>query len=588
MKGFLIAEEGPLAHLIVRMDEGNEWVIGRDPDASYQVLEDPMVSRKAVRIYKTEEGFVLENLSTTNPASINGKPINVSELLVEGDTVQIGSTLFRFTNQDPAGTAEEEPLEEETTEEPQEAPGPGPRPELEEEPVSDIFGMMSFSGGEDTRWMIKVISGPNAGAEFNLEPGQSLTIGKDPNNCDVTLQDLSVSRQHARITVSDNGENVTIEDLNSRNGTLISGKAIEEAHTLNSQDLVALGTTSFLVIDREQTRDTIFSPPTMLPEPEPEEVTEDEAIKAKKKWRELIIPNHHLILAGIFAVLVLVGVGGILSLFKSETIVVEKHDESGAIRKSLKQFPSVEFSYNETTGKVFLLGHVLTEIDHQEMIYNLSTLEFINGIEDNVTIDELVWDNVNALLMKNPNWRSISMTGKTPGIFLLRGYVDTAEEDAELKEYLNLNFNYLDKLDYQVVIERTLEMEVQAIMIQEGFAGTSMQLTGGDLIIAGRVSEKQERKFEKTLDYIRKLHGIHSVKSVVIFTTAQTARIDLTSRYRVTGTTKFGNAPQYVVIGGKILSSGDTLDGMTITRIIPDEVLLEKDGLKYKINYNEQ
>ena len=115
-----------------------------------------------------------------------------------------------------------------------------------------------------------------------------------------------------------------------------------------------------------------------------------------------------------------------------------------------------------------------------------------------------------------------------------------------------------------------------------------MQLTGGDLIIAGRVSEKQERKFEKTLDYIRKLHGIHSVKSVVIFTTAQTARIDLTSRYRVTGTTKFGNAPQYVVIGGKILSSGDTLDGMTITRIIPDEVLLEKDGLKYKINYNEQ
>ena len=46
MSGFLVANEGPLAGLVIRMDEGDEWVIGRDPDVSFQVLEDPMVSRR--------------------------------------------------------------------------------------------------------------------------------------------------------------------------------------------------------------------------------------------------------------------------------------------------------------------------------------------------------------------------------------------------------------------------------------------------------------------------------------------------------------------------------------------------------------
>ena len=180
------------------------------------------------------------------------------------------------------------------------------------------------------------------------------------------------------------------------------------------------------------------------------------------------------------------------------------------------------------------------------------------------------------------------MTGHQPCIFLLRGYVDTSGEDAELKEYLNLNFNYLDKLDNQVVVEQTLEAQVQVLLIAKGFTTITMQLTGGDLILAGRVPKKEEKEFNFVLDQLRRMHGISSVNSLVIFTTEQTSRINLTQRYRVTGTSKVGNVPQYVVIGGRILSSGDTLDGMTITAIEPEEILLEKDGLKYKINYNEQ
>ena len=46
MTAYLICEDGPHAGQIVTLADSNEWIIGRDPDVSFQVLEDPMVSRK--------------------------------------------------------------------------------------------------------------------------------------------------------------------------------------------------------------------------------------------------------------------------------------------------------------------------------------------------------------------------------------------------------------------------------------------------------------------------------------------------------------------------------------------------------------
>src|SRR5690242_5478152 len=101
MAGYLIAEEGPLAGLILRFEEGAEWVIGRDPDEVELVLEDPMVSRKHVICRLTPEGFILENLSAVNPATQNGKIITEPVLLQEGDIIQVGNTFFRFTEKSP-------------------------------------------------------------------------------------------------------------------------------------------------------------------------------------------------------------------------------------------------------------------------------------------------------------------------------------------------------------------------------------------------------------------------------------------------------------------------------------------------------
>jgi len=67
-----------------------------------------------------------------------------------------------------------------------------------------------------------------------------------------------------------------------------------------------------------------------------------------------------------------------------------------------------------------------------------------------------------------------------------------------------------------------------------------------------------------------------------------TSLIDLTEKYTVSGTSKKNNKEIYVVINGKILGKGDLLDGMLVTDVDPQRVVLEKDGIKFQIHYNLQ
>ena len=64
------------------------------------------------------------------------------------------------------------------------------------------------------------------------------TVGRDPNST-VCINDPSVSRGHARITIQD-GE-ATIEDLKSKNGTQVMGEPIASPRVLNDGDELEFG-----------------------------------------------------------------------------------------------------------------------------------------------------------------------------------------------------------------------------------------------------------------------------------------------------------------------------------------------------------
>jgi two-component system response regulator AtoC len=70
-----------------------------------------------------------------------------------------------------------------------------------------------------------------------LREGDSILVGRAPP-ADLVVEDMTISRQHARFTYRDG--HVAVEDLGSRNGTLVGGTRVSQAQ-LRSGDDVRLG-----------------------------------------------------------------------------------------------------------------------------------------------------------------------------------------------------------------------------------------------------------------------------------------------------------------------------------------------------------
>jgi len=93
-------------------------------------------------------------------------------------------------------------------------------------------------------------------AEHDLQPG-TLDIGRAAD-CDLALDDDTVSGHHARITVRDSAYmegllDVLVEDLGSSNGTYVNDKRLGKRHMLKHDEAVRIGSHTFTLID-EATR----------------------------------------------------------------------------------------------------------------------------------------------------------------------------------------------------------------------------------------------------------------------------------------------------------------------------------------------
>jgi DNA-binding winged helix-turn-helix (wHTH) protein len=73
--------------------------------------------------------------------------------------------------------------------------------------------------------------------EVALDPGDNL-IGRD-RDAAVWIDDESVSRRHATISIGDAG--ATVKDLGSKNGTFVRDKRIRTATPLSDRDVVKIG-----------------------------------------------------------------------------------------------------------------------------------------------------------------------------------------------------------------------------------------------------------------------------------------------------------------------------------------------------------
>lgn len=92
---------------------------------------------------------------------------------------------------------------------------------------------------------LTVIEGDDKGNSVRLSEEQTIIGRKD---CDLVLNDRKVSHQHAAIEIS--GSEVTIVDLESRNGIYVNGKKVSRVRLSNLDELqVGLSKVRVLIVD---------------------------------------------------------------------------------------------------------------------------------------------------------------------------------------------------------------------------------------------------------------------------------------------------------------------------------------------------
>jgi DNA-binding winged helix-turn-helix (wHTH) protein len=93
---------------------------------------------------------------------------------------------------------------------------------------------MSATGAADVRgpwWLVGAVG------RLPLAAGDNI-VGRDPQ-AEVWLDSASVSRRHARLTVTD--DRVVLEDLDSKNGTVVSGQTPSDRVELKDGDEIRFG-----------------------------------------------------------------------------------------------------------------------------------------------------------------------------------------------------------------------------------------------------------------------------------------------------------------------------------------------------------
>lgn len=128
----------------------------------------------------------------------------------------------------------------------------------------------------DQTFQLVVRKGPRPGHVYSLT-GSAMTIGRDPL-ADIVIDDPEISRQHARLTLTDSGYQV--QDLGSTNGTYVDGKRLAgEAVNLRNGQILMTGSNVTMVYEvisaAADPMATMVAPagipfiPEPMPEPEP-------------------------------------------------------------------------------------------------------------------------------------------------------------------------------------------------------------------------------------------------------------------------------------------------------------------------------
>ncbi|MCB9529285.1 MAG: FHA domain-containing protein [Myxococcales bacterium] len=256
--------------------------IGRAPDNAVR-LTDPRVSARHCELIQGPEGYQIVDCGSSNGVRVGGRRIEGPTRLVEGTVIHVGATTItvqsapekskdefhtlefdlaavtrrmaeaasgerRVTAASPSSPSatviiDNEALRRElvvSTGAPSLRPSSSTgasAPTRSNETLYSLHGLATHTDGPvQGRATLRVVSGADDQRTHVLDYGQVL-IGRG-SHCDIALDDLSISREHARITVEQGG--VFIEDLSAQRRTRVNNRRFEGRQRLADGDLIRI------------------------------------------------------------------------------------------------------------------------------------------------------------------------------------------------------------------------------------------------------------------------------------------------------------------------------------------------------------
>ena len=535
---------------------------------------------------------------------VNGQEIVDEHILKENDRLTIGLTEFTFTKKAPIESAPKAPSQEnsfsldpkiddiaheDTKSSPELTPESTPE---EKSQFDDLFDKSDDIPDalipDAPNTFLKVIGGPNTGAEISLTPNKTYTLGKSANDCDIVFQDLSVSKTHAKLTFQQD-KTIEIEDLGSKNGVKVNDKAIDKKTKATIQDVISLGTTSFLIIDQALQADTIFDEPPIIEEEKVAEVK-------KPTWKDKKIPPKFLVLGGAFATTFIIIFMTFFSLIKSVPDIPKPKANSVQLLKQCvdKEYPTIHFSITNDKKTLLLAGHINTPFHKQELLFDIKKIMPKVEIDDKVVVDEHITTAANKVLAETSIFDGVSIFSPQPGCYVVQGYLASDDAARALNDYILTSFPYPDKLTQRIYIESELLKAVAQVLYNHGLAKLSPRILLGHVTITGGYTEEKAAALKKALSDIEELAGIRTVKNMSIVRQRSLKAdgspiildddtIDISNQYLLNGVALQNDKPYNAVINGRIFMINDIVDGMTIVDITRHSVILEKESNNYVI-----
>jgi pSer/pThr/pTyr-binding forkhead associated (FHA) protein len=235
---FLKVVSGSRQGLNVALTANEPLVIGRK--RGDLVLDDPLVSSTHAQIICREDGFIIQDMGSTNGTLVDGRLIREAPLR-PGAEIAIGnSRLVLFVGLDDADT-ENSVLETARSsatelawlldEELVEFKGPQDRTSSSNDVIDQDLRLPP-----SLRATVECVAGADAGKVFRFTRG-NVTIGRKTG--EIPLTDLEISRRHAVIEVFGR-EMIFLRDLGSTNGTYHNGQRVKVSRLRNG-DTVGIG-----------------------------------------------------------------------------------------------------------------------------------------------------------------------------------------------------------------------------------------------------------------------------------------------------------------------------------------------------------